>query len=134
MPKVRQTTVNEHPNAVLFREVSSKVDAGDVHAMVATLADEVIWHEVGSDQPLIGKAVVRERLASGGIAQVEFDSRLHAVVADDEHIIALVGTTAARGGRSLTYRTAEIMHVRNGKVTERWAFSDDTARIIEFLG
>lgn len=126
--------MNEHPNAALFREVSAKVDAGDVHAMVATLADEVIWHEVGSDQPLIGKVVVRERLASGGLAQVKVDSRLHAVVADDEHIIALVGTTATRDGRSLTFRTAEIMHVRDGKVTERWAFSDDTARIIEFLG
>jgi hypothetical protein len=25
------------------------------------------------------------------------------------------------------------MHIRDGKVTERWAFSDDTQRITEFF-
>ena len=34
---------------------------------------------------------------------------------------------------SLTYRTAEIMHIRDGKVTARWAFSDDTDRINKFF-
>ena len=37
------------------------------------------------------------------------------------------------GDRTLTYRTAEIYHMRDGKVTERWAFSDDTQRIIDFF-
>ena len=41
--------------------------------------------------------------------------------------------TATRGGRTFTYRTAEIFHVRNGKVVERWAFSDDTAAIVAFF-
>jgi ketosteroid isomerase-like protein len=31
------------------------------------------------------------------------------------------------------YRTAEIYHVADGKVTARWAFSDDTAAINEFF-
>jgi ketosteroid isomerase-like protein len=31
------------------------------------------------------------------------------------------------------YRTAEIMHFRDGKITARWAFSDDTAAINEFF-
>jgi len=55
------------------------------------------------------------------------------VVANDDHAIALVQATARRGGRTLTYRTAEIFHVRDGKVTARWAFSDDTAAINEFF-
>jgi ketosteroid isomerase-like protein len=38
------------------------------------------------------------------------------------------------GDQSFTYRTAEIAHMKDGKVTERWAFSDDTQRIIEFFG
>jgi ketosteroid isomerase-like protein len=32
-----------------------------------------------------------------------------------------------------TYRTAEIYHIRDGKVAERWAFSDDTAAITAFF-
>ena len=41
--------------------------------------------------------------------------------------------TVTRGDKSMTYRTAEIMHVRDGKVTARWAFSDDTDRINKFF-
>jgi hypothetical protein len=32
------------------------------------------------------------------------------------------------------YRTAEILHMKDGKVTEHWAFSDDTAAITDFFG
>ena len=54
-------------------------------------------------------------------------------MANDEHAVALVTATATMGDRSLTYRTAEIYHVRDGKITERWAFSDDTDRINRFF-
>jgi ketosteroid isomerase-like protein len=58
----------------------------------------------------------------------------HDVVANDDHTIQLVTATATIGDRKLVYRTAEIYHMRDGKITERWAFSDDTARINEFFG
>ena len=47
--------------------------------------------------------------------------------------IALVDATATRGGKTFTYRTAEIYHIRDGKIAERWAFSDDTAAITAFF-
>ena len=42
-------------------------------------------------------------------------------------------TPRAPTGQTLDYRTTEIVHVRDGKVTERWAFSDDTQKIIDFF-
>lgn len=54
-------------------------------------------------------------------------------MANDEHTVALVAATATMSDQSLTYRTAEIMHIRDGKVTERWAFSEDTERINRFF-
>ncbi len=48
-------------------------------------------------------------------------------------MVALVNATVERDGRTLNYRTAEIYHVRDGKITHRWAFSDDTAAINEFF-
>jgi ketosteroid isomerase-like protein len=56
------------------------------------------------------------------------------VVANDDHCVAFATTTAAMGDQSLTYRTAEIYHMKDGKITERWAFSDDTERINKFFG
>jgi hypothetical protein len=45
-----------------------------------------------------------------------------------------VTASVSAGGKSITYRVAEIMHVNEDtKVTERWAFSDDTAAIAEFF-
>ncbi len=55
------------------------------------------------------------------------------MLANEEHAIALVTATATMGGKSLTYRTAEIYHVKDGKVTARWAFSNDTGAINEFF-
>ena len=79
-----------------------------------------------------GKEALIERfagLSQGGSITVE----VHDVLANDEHTIALVTATATMGDESLTYGTAEIMHIRDGKVTERWAFSDDTDRINRFF-
>jgi ketosteroid isomerase-like protein len=62
----------------------------------------------------------------------EITAKLHYVVANDDHTVALLEATAQRGD-TLTYRTAEIMHVKDGKIAARWAFSHDTDRINEFF-
>lgn len=61
-----------------------------------------------------------------------FDADLHDVVANDDHVVGLVTATVRVGDEAFTYRTAEIVHVKDGKVTERWAFSDDTQAITDF--
>jgi ketosteroid isomerase-like protein len=64
---------------------------------------------------------------------ISFKGDLHDVIANDEHMVALVNTTVERGGKTFSYRTAEIYHVKDGKITHRWAFSDDTAAINAFF-
>jgi ketosteroid isomerase-like protein len=103
-----------------------------MQSLVSLLDDDVEWHEIGRAEPIRGKAALAERFGSS-LRDAQFTGVIHDVVANDNHTIALVETTATRGDRSLTYRTAEITHVRDGKVTARWAFSDDTAAINEFF-
>jgi ketosteroid isomerase-like protein len=70
----------------------------------------------------------------GGEVDWTITADIHDVVANDDHAIALVNATGTRGeGRTLQYRTAEIVHVRDRKIVERWAFSDDTQKIIDFF-
>ena len=57
----------------------------------------------------------------------------HDILANDDHVVLLGDAIGTRGGKTLHYRVAEIYHVRNGKITERWAFSDDTAAITAFF-
>jgi len=124
----------EHPNVAIFREVHAKLQRGDFETVFEALDDDVVWHQIGAET-LHGKEAVRESMS--GMEEFgadAFDLDIHDVVGNDEHVVGLVEATVNMGGQSFTYRTAEIAHMKEGKVTERWAFSDDTQRIIEFFG
>lgn len=123
----------DHPNAAKIRAASEAIErSGDMTSQMDMVDDDVVWHEIGSDEPLRGKQALMERF-SGMPEGASIKVDTHDVVANDEHAIALVTATASMGGQSLTYRTAEIYHMRDGKITERWAFSDDTDRINKFF-
>lgn len=123
--------MSAHKNASVARELSDAFERGDMERFDTLIADDVVWHEIGRSEPQRGKAQLQAMSSAG--ADVRITGRLHDVVASRDHAIALVEATAIRGARTLTYRTAEIYHIRHGKVVERWAFSDDTAVITEFF-
>ena len=125
--------MDEHPNAKLVRSMMDDLNSGDVQGMADMLADDVVWHEIGNPEPVRGKEALAARFTGPSAPDYEIKGELHDVVANDDHTIALVNATAKWGGKTFNYRTAEIMHIRNGKIAERWAFSDDTAAINEFF-
>ena len=126
--------MEEHPNAAKLRAAAKAMEeSGDVMAQAALLADDVVWHEIGRQEPIRGKQALMERFASMAEG-ARIDVEGHDVVANDEHAVALVTATATMGGQTLVYRTAEIYHMRDGQIRERWAFSDDTDRINKFFG
>lgn len=124
----------DHPNAAIVRAVAEETErTGDMSKAFDNLDDDVVWHEIGRDEPIRGKQALMERFQAypeGATITAE----THDVVANDEHTIQLVTATATIGDHKLVYRTAEIYHMRDGKITERWAFSDDTERINSFFG
>lgn len=121
-----------HPNARILHEAAKRMES-DPTAGFDILADDVVWHEIGRDEPTRGKQALMERFQSDG-QQWQISADEHAVIADDEHAVQLMNVTATRGDQKLNYRTAEIYHMRDGKIAERWAFSDDTAAITAFFG
>jgi len=124
----------DHPNAALYREINEKLQQGDFEAAFEALDDDVVWHQIGAET-LHGKEAVRESMSRiEEFGADAFDLDIHDVVGNDEHVVGLVEATVNMGDQSFTYRTAEIAHIKDGKVTERWAFSDDTQRITEFFG
>ena len=124
----------DHPNAARFRALAEEVErTGDMSTAFDGLADDIVWHEIGRDEPIRGKQALMERFSTMAKG-VTIKAETHDIVANDDHLIQLVTATATMGDQELVYRTAEIYHVRDGKVTERWAFSDDTERINRFFG
>ena len=123
----------EHPNAVTLRQALEAFNRGDIQQFADLVADDVEWHQIGEPEVLHGKAALAASMPGEGAVDYEITADVHDVVANDEHTIALVNATGRRGDQTLEYRTAEIMHFRDGKVTERWAFSNDTEAIAKFF-
>lgn len=124
----------DHPNAAKIRAAAEEMErSGDVMSQMEMLDDDVVWHEIGRDEPIRGKQALIERF-QGMPEGASIRTETHDVLANDEHTIQLVTATATLGDQELVYRTAEIYHMRDGKITERWAFSDDTERINRFFG
>jgi ketosteroid isomerase-like protein len=59
------------------------------------------------------------------VGDFEIKTDMHDVLANDEHAVQLMNVTATRGNKTHQYRTAEIYHMKDGKITARWAFSDE---------
>ena len=126
--------MDDHPNAAKVRAVAAEAErTGDMSSAFDGVSDDIVWHEIGRDEPIRGRQALMERY-SGMPGGASIKTETHDVLANDEHTIQLVTATATMGDQELVYRTAEIYHMRDGKITERWAFSDDTDRINKFFG
>ncbi|MDP9224603.1 MAG: nuclear transport factor 2 family protein, partial [Actinomycetota bacterium] len=93
-------------------------------------ADDIVWHAPGRNQ-LAGTYRGKDEVfanfqkvaeLSGGTFKVD----IHAVLADDEHAVALTRTTGEREGKRLDDSSVQVFHIRNGKVTEQWLHPGDT--------
>jgi ketosteroid isomerase-like protein len=68
------------------------------------------------------------------VTQGSFHVDVHAVLADDEHGVALVTLTAGRDGGKIAVHAADVMHLRDGQVTEVWAILADQYAFDELIG
>ncbi|HEY3000839.1 MAG TPA: nuclear transport factor 2 family protein [Kribbellaceae bacterium] len=111
--------MDEHPNAKVLRELDERMRDGDLQATFDVLvADDVEWHEIGREEPTRGKEALRQRYQES-VGDFEIKADMHDVLANDEHAIQLMNVTATRGGKTLHYRTAEIYHMKDGKIPSR---------------
>ncbi len=126
----------EHPNVALLRRGYEAFDKGDMATLTEIFAEDVVWHVPGR-HPVAGVHKGRDAVfaafakfgqLSGGTLHLD----LHALLADDEHAVALNRATAIRQGKQLNLLGADVFHVRNGKVSEFWAFSEDQRLDDEF--
>ena len=127
--------MSDHPNAALVRKMAESFNSGDVQGMADMVADDIEWHEIGRAEPIIGKDALAARFGMGSDTPppYEITAETHDVIANDDHTIMLGTAHATKDGRTFDYKVAEIYHMKDGKITARWAFSDDTAAINDFF-
>jgi uncharacterized protein len=130
--------VTEHANAGLFRRSYAAFQAGDLDTVRSLLADDVIWHNPGSNH-LSGDyrgadaamgLFVKFSEDSGGTFKVD----VHDILANDTHAVALITASGRKGGKTMNSRGAHVVHIAGGKLTESWAFDEDQRQVDEFWG
>ena len=125
-----------HPSEALVRDGYAAFSRGDLDAIRAIFDPAIIWHVPGKS-PVSGvykgidevfELFGRLFTETGGTLAHE----LHDVVANDEHVVALIRQTAERNGKKLDARFAHVQHVRDGRVIESWYLSEDESAANEF--
>lgn len=113
----------EHPNAELYRRLTAAFQAGDIDTVKGALAPGLRWHEAGNPQVMGREAVLQQ--VSGAIKRIDGNIAVHDVLANDEHVIALINVALRKpDGSEISYPAIEIAHMSEGVITERWSFMD----------
>jgi ketosteroid isomerase-like protein len=113
-----------HPNAELYRRLTTAFQAGDLDSIRDGLAVDVQWHEAGEATVVDGRDAVLERM-TGTVAHIEGRVDVHDVLADDDHVVAMLNVSLRKpDGSEVTYPAVEVAHMSDGRVTERWSFMD----------
>lgn len=127
-----------HPNAAVLERLFQAFQSGDSQAMAALFADDVVFHMPGRGRmagTFKGKEAVFGWLEGMGAAAGEgFEADVHAIMADDEHAVALITERGEKNGKTYEWREVDVYHVSNGKITEGWVIFDDLYAADEFFG
>jgi len=119
-----------HPNADLVRKGFEAFAAGDMATLGSIMADDVVWHASGGgviSGDFVGKEAVFGSFALIPQETDSFSQEIHAILADDEHTVALVNATATRRGNTATFAQMFVFHVEGGKAKEVWVTPFDQA-------
>jgi len=127
----------EHPNAALLRKGYDAFSKGDMETIRGIFAEDIRWHITG-DSSLSGDYKgIDEVFGFFGKLATEMDGglslKLHDILANDEHAVALIDSTSTRKGQSRNSRAVHIWHVQGGKAVEFWDSPLDQAGDDAFL-
>ena len=122
--------MGEHPNAVIARSGLDAFTRGDPETLADLLSDDIVWHAPGSNPyagTFTGKLATMDRMRRMAKEGIVWDIAIHDVVANDEHVVVLTEATLRKGVASARGRQVQVMHIRDGKMTEFWAMNEDQA-------
>lgn len=112
-----------HPNEDLVRKGFEAFGAGDMATLDGMFTDGAVWHSPGKSVlagDFKGKEAVFGNFATVAAESDTFSQDIHAILADDEHAVAMVTVNATRRGVSSSLPAVLVFHISDAKVTEVW--------------
>ena len=128
----------EHANADVLRRLLDAFATGDTEREGAVMTEDVVWHAPGTHRfsgRFEGREAVLGRLDAMQEAGITARFDVHDVVANDEHVIALVHLHLEVGdGRRYDQPQVQVAHVRDGLISEYWTMNQDQAVLDLLIG
>jgi ketosteroid isomerase-like protein len=126
-----------HPNTEIARRAYNAFLSSDMQAMSDSMSDEIVWHAPGNN-PISGTYRGKEEVFGmfaklAGLLDGPMEMELHDILANDDHVVALLETRASRGDKRLEGRAVHIMHVADGRMTEFWNFPENPSAGDDFF-
>jgi uncharacterized protein len=124
----------EHPNVERARQGYEAFAKGDMDTVSELFADDIVWH-AGGNNILSGDYKGKEAVFGllGRFVQEtggSLSQEIHDILANDEHVVVLLQTSAERNGVRVEQRAVDIMHAdADGRITEFWRFFEDPAAV-----
>jgi uncharacterized protein len=101
---------------------------GDMQAVSEQFTDDAVWHGTGTTRlggDHRGKQAVIANILDFAQSYQDINMDLHDIVANEQHVVALVTTSVSRNGKSYKSQETYVFHVNNdAKITEAWAITD----------
>ncbi len=123
-----------HPNAQVVVRGFQAFAEGDMAGVKDVFANDATWHTGGNNRwsgDHHGSDTIMRFMESIS-NEAEITNDVHAVLADDDHVVVLANATSTRAGKSYTGDTVFVFHVEGDKVTEAWSIPQDPYALDEF--
>ncbi|GAA1578869.1 hypothetical protein GCM10009789_35680 [Kribbella sancticallisti] len=114
----------KHPHHALFAELYDAFTAGDMEAVAAMFAPDIIWHAPGA-HPLAGTFHGRADTIASFVREFDvtagtYKPSIRDVLVSEIHIVALLHASAQRDHRTLDEDYTIIFRIKDGLIAEAW--------------
>ena len=101
---------------------------GDLKAVGELFTDDAVWHGRGSTKfggDFKGREAIMGDMAQFAQTFQDIQLDIHDILANEEHVVALVNSSVKRNGKTYEDHQTFVFHLNNqGKTTETWITSD----------
>ena len=119
-----------HPNEQVIRRMFEAYRNDDYETLRQVLAEDVVYHIPGRNlfsRDYVGQEALFElwRNQKERMGGKPYKIETIDILVSDNHVVALTRVAAESGGKSVTWKGANVYAVRDGKISEAWFMLDD---------
>ena len=120
-----KTKLSSQEKIARAREFYAVFNARNIEKALEFYSESIVFHTPVFPQPLRGKEALRAITKRIFDATDEYSLEPHDILANDDHVVAVLMVRGRRGDMVLNERGVHVMHVDGeGKIVELWAVTD----------